>query len=273
MRPPLDYGEPVGDAAATPELSTAPRLGPNVGEQIAKTNAAAWHGVGITGQGVKVGIIDSFNAADYNLAVNAGEIPPAAGTFCRANGLNCASSMFSGDRHGVAVAEAVADMAPSAQLYLATALTAADTEAALSYFNSQGVKVVTRSQTGRYDGPGDGTGPIADVIESSAVGGGMLYLNSAGNSAGRSGQLGSYWRGPWVNSNGYIEFAPGDELMGFDCSYINGLRWSDWGQGAGMTDYDFYLFDSTPTVIASSVDSQGSSGGSAPPLEKQRRRR
>ena len=270
VRPPTDYDEPADPGAGRALLNPGQRVGPNVGEQIQKTNAAAWHAAGITGQGIKVGIIDSFSAGHYNAAVNAGEIPQASGTFCRVNGANCTAGIFSGDRHGVAVAEAVSDMAPSAQLYFASAVSAADTQAALNYFKSQGVRVVTRSQTGRYDGPGNGTGPIASVIQSSAVGQGMFYLNSAGNSAGRNGQLGTYWRGGWVDTDNddFIEFAPNDELMGFDCSFINGLRWSDWGKGAGTTDYDFYLYDSTPTQIADSEDSQGSSGGSAPPVER-----
>ena len=67
-------------------------------------------------------------------------------------------------------------------------MTAPDTQAALNYFASQGVKIVTRSETGRYDGPGNGTGPIASVIENSAVGPGMFYLNSAGNPPGATGR-------------------------------------------------------------------------------------
>ena len=270
VRTPLDYAEPAGGGDER-RTSAALRIG-LAGEQIQKTNAAAWHAAGITGQGVKVGIIDSFSLSHYNAAVAGGEIQPVSGTFCRVNGIDCSGSMFSGDRHGVAVAEAVSDMAPSAKLYFASAVSASDTQAALNYFDAQGVQVVTRSQTGRYDGPGNGTGPIASVIQSSAVGQGIFYLNSAGNSAGRNGQKGTYWRGGWVDNDadGFIEFAPGDELMSFDCSFINGLRWNDFGEGAGTSDYDFYLYDdeTTPAEIASSEDSQGSSGGTAPPIER-----
>jgi hypothetical protein len=269
VRPPLEYNAPV-EGAERPQLLPEQRVGAYAGEQIQKTNAGAWHAAGITGQGVKVGIIDSFSASHYNAAVSGGEIPQVSGTFCRVNGTNCNASIFSGDRHGIGVAEAVIDMAPSAQIYFASTITAGDTQAALNYFDSQGVDVVTRSQTGRYDGPGNGTGPIASVIQSSAVGQGMFYLNSAGNSAGRFGARGSYWRGSWVDANGnnFIDFAPGDELMGFDCSFLNGLRWNDFGEGAGTTDYDFYLYNSTPAVIAESEDSQGSSGGTALPIER-----
>jgi Subtilase family len=270
VRTPADYSEPADDGTERPVVPLLERLGPLLGEQVQKTNAAAWHSAGYTGQGVKVGIIDSYKASSYNAAVSAGEIPAASGTFCRINGADCSASMFSGVAHGVAVAETVADMAPSAKLYLATANTAADTQAAMNYFNSQGVKIVTRSETGRYDGPGNGTGPIDSVIENSAVGQGMFYLNAAGNSAGRNGELGTYWRGGWTDADadGFIEFAPGDELMGFDCSYLNGLRWSDFGKGSGTTDYDFYLYNSTPALIASSTNSQGASGGAAEPIER-----
>ena len=270
VRPPIDYSEPADPAEMRLEVLSPERAGSFVGEQIQKTNAAAWHAAGFTGQGVNVGIIDSFSGTHYNAAVAAGEMPAASGTFCMVNGANCTANIFTGDRHGVAVAEAVTDMAPSAHLYLASAVTAADTQAALAYFASHGVKVVTRSQTGRYDGPGNGTGPIASVIENSAVGQGMFYLNAAGNSAGRNGDRGTYWRGGWVDSDadGFIEFAPGDELMGFDCSFLNGLRWNDFGKGAGTTDYDFYLYNTTPAVFAQSENSQGSGGGTAPPIER-----
>jgi len=272
VRTPADYNEPADGGTERPLVPMLERLGPLTGEQVQKTNAAAWHSAGLKGQGVKIGIIDTYDQATYNAAVSAGEIPAASGTFCRIEGSNCTSSIFSifGSKHGIGVAETIADMAPSAQLYMATAITAADTQAAMSYFKNQGVKIVTRSETGRYDGPGNGTGPIATVIENQAVAQGMFYLNAAGNSAGRNGDLGTYWRGSWTDADadGFIEFSPGDELMGFDCSYLNGLRWNDFGKGANTTDYDFYLFDAGSNLVAQSENSQGSSGGSAQPIER-----
>lgn len=129
-------------------------------------------------------------------------------------------------------------MAPGAQLYLATACTVSDLQAAVDYFATQGVDIISRSLTAQYDGPGDGTGPIATVIDN-AVADGMVWFNSAGNSASDGSFYGTYWRGQWVdaNVNGWLDFAPGDEFLGFACVFLNGLRWSDFGAGS-VTDYD-----------------------------------
>src|SRR4029079_17863542 len=132
--------------------------------------------------------------------------------------------------HGTAVAEIIHEQAPNAQIYLASVGTTTDLQAAVNYFASQGVKIISRSLTSEYDGPGNGTGPIANVVNS-AVTQGMTWFNAAGNSANDGSFLGGYWRGSWVdaNANGFLDFAPGDELMGFSCVFMNGLRWNDWG--------------------------------------------
>jgi hypothetical protein len=227
--------------------------------------ANLWHTAGLRGAGVKIGLIDSFSQAAWNTAQASGDVPAPAGTFCRVNGSSC--SIMAGGTHGVSVAEAVIDMAPSATLYLASVLTASDLQAAVDYFHGQGVKIISRSQTSPYDGPGDGTGPIATVV-SNAVADGMTWFNAAGNSAGVSGtRLGSYWRGSWADAdaNGWLDFAPGDESLGIACHpngglFVNGFRWNDWG--ANRTDYDVYVTDANGTTVASSTLVQQS--GAAP---------
>ena len=267
IRPPLDYDEPIEPEESQDPFSPS-TAGNYAGEQISKTNADAWHAAGITGAGVKVGIIDSFDSGYYNDSRNSGDIPAISGSFCRYNGGAC--NIWGGGRHGIGVAEALIDMAPKADIYFASATSAADTQAAMDYFHSQGVKVVTRSETGRYDGPGDGTGPIATVIQESAIDKGMFYLNAAGNSAGRtSDNPGSHYRGNFtdVDADGWHEFAPGRQLMRWDCSYANGLRWSDWGEGSLTSDYDLFLYSDAggTNQIDSSQHRQGAAG--APPLE------
>lgn len=248
-----------------PLIANAPQATPTeqdatnavAGEELTKTNATAWHLAGYDGTGVKVGIVDHFSSSSWDAAVAAGELVPATGTFCRDTGATC-DVWSSGSRHGTAVAEIVHEMAPGAELYLATALTSSDLQAAIDYFASQGVDVVTRSLTAQYDGAGNGTGPIADVI-ASAVANGMTWFNSVGNSAGSSGNPGSYWRGAFVDADddGWLEFATGDELMAFDCAFVNGLRWSDWG-ASGRSDYNLYVFDtsSATTILAAGTANQ-----------------
>lgn len=265
VRPPVEANVPIQPPSGDTAVPQA--TGSVIGEEVAKTNADDWHAAGYTGVGVKVGIIDYFDGTLWNNAFAAGEVPTPAGTFCQVSGASCDIwTIAAGEQHGQAVAEVVHEMAPGAQLYLATVDTTADMQAAVNYFVAQGVDIISRSLTAQYDGPGNGTGPIADVINS-AVANGIVWFNSAGNNAGSGSYLGSYWRGAWTDTDadGWLDFAPGDERMGFVCRYMNGLRWSDFG-AAGATDYDLYVFDNERDrrPISGSEDSQTLG---APPLE------
>lgn len=240
------------------------------GQEIAKTNADDWQAAGYLGAGVKVGIIDFFSSSVWSAAQTAGEVPVPAGTFCQYGGVAC-GIYGTTSKHGTAVAEIVHELAPSAQIYIATAGTAADHQAAVNYFVSQGVDIITRSLTAQYDGKGDGTGAIDDVV-ASAVAQGITWFNSAGNSAGSSGTFsGSYWRGSWVDADndGWLEWGgSGDELLDLPCigggRYVNGLRWSDWA--ANRTDYDLYLFENLgdPVGSAKEVSDDDQQSGASP---------
>src|SRR3972149_2073071 len=127
-----------------------------MGEEVAKSRADTWHAAGRTGAGVSVGIVDYFDGALWDKAVGAGELPIPKGGFCRWNGTSCdiwsvASGLGYGD-HGEAVAEIVHEMAPGADLYLASVSTTADLQAAVNYFAAVGVSVVSRSLGGQSDG-------------------------------------------------------------------------------------------------------------------------
>jgi hypothetical protein len=237
------------------------------GEHVAKTKAGAWHAAGRRGNGIRVGIIDSFSSAHWNAAIASGDLPTPAGVFCLANGVVCDIWAQPPETHGVAVAEVVHDVAPGAQLFLAgvTHSSAADLRAAVDYFASQGVRVITRSLTAAYDGPGNGTGPIASVIDY-AVSKGIVWFNSAGNSAGSGPTTpGGYWRGVWAdaNGNGWLDFRPGDEVLDFQCGYTLGLRWSDWAP-AGRTDYDIRVYDDPALTVLHAVGTNTQSSTVAP---------
>ncbi|MEZ5168018.1 MAG: S-layer homology domain-containing protein [Acidimicrobiales bacterium] len=176
-------------------------------------------------------------------------------------------SLGSRPSHGVAVAEIAHDMAPDAAMYLATVATAADLQAAVAWFDSRGVDVITRSLASPLDGPGDGTGPT-DAVAANAVARGMLFVNSAGNHAGSPGD-GGYWRGQWRDDDAddWLDFASGVEDLEVLCGLHQGLRWDDWGEGS-PSDYDLYIY-SLPngggTLLASSEDDQTSG---ADPVER-----
>ncbi len=243
-----------GDSAA--DLTTS---GTIVGEHVAKARAPHWLDLGLTGRGVKVGVIDYYGEPELSNAIASGDLPRLSGTFCRYRGRACSITDAEID-HGVAVGEVIHDMAPDAELYFASALTASDHQAAVEYFIDQGVTVVSRSLTSSYDGPGDGTGPLAEVIDF-AVGNGIAWFNSAGNNAGSTSRYGSYWRGEWrdADGDGWLEFSGNDESMGFSACFLNGLRWSDWGED-DATDYDWFIYDNPSaegTPEFASVDIQG----------------
>jgi Ca2+-binding RTX toxin-like protein len=269
VRPPLIASHPIGSPVAS--ASAAPDV---VGEELGKINADAWHAAGITGDGVSVGIIDTFGGGYWSDAQAAGEVPAPAGTFCRREGGSC--DPWIGGDHGVSVAEVLHEMAPGADIYLAAGASAlatysrSDVQAAVDYFAGNGVSIISHSATAEFDGPGDGTGPLADVVDD-AVANGMNWFNSAGNNSGDEDHLGSYWRGAWKDDNqdGWLEFGDYIALVFYSCGLVNGVRWSDWGE-AGATDYDVYIFDTADDLFlperAEAIGSDRQSGG-APPLE------
>jgi hypothetical protein len=278
VRPPVRVDIPLQDGlAASPSAPSVTTSGPVVGEEVAKTNASSWQTAGLTGTGVKIGIIDAFNQTPWDNAANAGEVPVApAGTFCQVSGVACNIWTYGGadNEHGTAVAEIIHEQAPNAQLYLAFANTTSDLQAAVNYFASKGVKIISRSQGSDYDGPGDGTGPI-DTVVNSAVSQGMTWFQAPGNSGGptyNGGMYGSYWRGTWAdnNSNGYLNFTSTDDTLGLVCTGGGfGLRWSDWGTAADRTNYDVFIYD---TIVGGTLTGLLASGTAnqqtgAPPIE------
>jgi subtilisin family serine protease len=260
LRPPLVSGD--ADYRASGAAAAV-----RTGQEVRKTNASNWHTAGLTGRGAKVGIIDRWAQAKLAAAIDAGEVPSPSGRFCINYGVACDFATQSPSAHGVCVAEVIHEMAPAARLYLARTGTSsvADLQAAVNYFASQGVRVISRSETSELDGPGNGTGPTADVI-ANAVSRGMVWVQSAGNAAGAGDDAGSYWRGGWYDpeADGWLNFSGSDELLDFHCAFVNGFRWSDWG--AARTDYDIYVFDDPGATILKAKSEDNQPAG-MPPLE------
>ena len=245
-----------------------------VGNEVQLTNANVWHQAGITGN-TKVGIIDFFDLTVWNPNEN-GPVPDAAHQFCPdlTEGLCIGGHINSamGDRHGVAVSEIVKDMAPGAELFLATTATTAETQAAIDWFILNGVYIITRSLGAPYDGPGDGTGPLDAVVDYAAARS-ITWFNSGGNDAAFG--YGRYTDG--VDANGYVDFLNGpgvDTMLRIDPQNgsvaFDGIRWAnDWNLPANrMTDYSIEIWrgvsESSATPVLVLNDPQGSG---APPLE------
>ncbi|MDP1794377.1 MAG: S8 family serine peptidase, partial [Acidimicrobiales bacterium] len=200
---------------------------------------------GYRGQGIKVGIIDFFDPAVLATQITQGELPsvPTSNRRCFSGTTTCPFGS-PGERHGNAVAEVIAEGAPDAELYLAEVGGLEGYYAAIDWFAQNGVKILNHSLIGVFDGPGDGTGPRAAIVDH-AVTKGMAWFNSAGDAAPMfpGKYQGGHWRGAWSDPTGnrWLNFSGSDETLGTYCGALLGLRWSDWG--AARTDYELWIGD------------------------------
>ncbi len=271
VRQPMNLSIPLSTRPlSTRPLSTRPlaaglpMTGGLTSSVVSIMQAAPWHAAGITGAGVRVGIIDFFNGDKWTAQQNAGEVPAASGTFCRNSGAACSVWDPQEDGHGNAVAETIYDLAPGVSFYLATPGTISDYYAAMDWFAANGVRIVNRSLGSPYDGPGDGTGPLNALVDYATVRG-LTIFNSAGNEGSAQ-----YWRGTWVdaNGNGYLDFAPGDETLDVigACVSSLGVRWNDWGPPSTRTNYDAQIL-SGPAMVWPPGGVGPNQQAGAPPIE------
>ncbi len=251
-----------------PRIAIGPGTGGIVGSNVALTNAQAWQAAGVAGS-VKVGIVDYFDRGLWN-ASEEGPVPDSAHIFCLDTfqipisvcdpGLQIGVNNGDGFEHGVAVAQVIKDMAPGAELYLATVSTASDLRAAIDWFAQNGVSIISRSLGAAYDGPGDGSGPLDSVVDY-ATSKGITWFNSAGNDA-----IDNYTRVtvplsldyPGTADDGYVDFDNGPGVDTFlrvngGCyTVLDGFRWSDWALPTNLrTDYSFEAYEpiSNPDLI------------------------
>ena len=258
--------------------------------------ATAWHEAGITGEGVKVGIIDiGFKGFSGLMGT---ELPATVQARCYTDiGVHTRniSDCENDDVHGTAAAESLLDIAPDVSLYIANSTgSGIDFMDTVNWMISKDVSVINRSLGGVFHGPGDGTSPsfIYDDLDNInlAVEGGIIFLNAAGNDAlvtwfhNSSPSI----QNPDRNGHGFIEFAGGDvtNSVGFHDFISPGqqlseghqiwtyLRWEDtWPTPSAdlntwlgaSTDLDLYLVDSTSgEVIEKSEDYQSGGPGDIP---------
>ena len=180
---------PIATLSVTPPAGSGSRAAPGgKSEGVKLTGADTWQAAGITGKGVKIGIIDgAFN----NYAQFLANAKVTTKSF-RTDGL----VEDQGDDesiHGTACAEILNEMAPDAELYLAAFDTPGEFVAAIRWLTSTvGVSVISTSIgfDGRF--PLDGSSAMAVAIDQ-AKAAGVFFAISAGNEAG--GQIGTRQRG------------------------------------------------------------------------------
>ncbi len=242
-----------------PPLRPVPMV---TGEGVALINADDWHALGISGAGVKVAILDlGFQGYESFLGT---ELPATVTAMSfRADG----DITGAGQPHGAAVAEIVHEVAPGAELYLANFDTEVELASASAWLTSQGIEVINASWGYFVSGPGDGTGPVDDVVSTSTAAG-TLWSVAAANHAQR------HWSGPFLDTDGDLwhEFQntpaqdEGNQITGaffglaFPGEVIGAeLKWDD-PFDAACRDYNLYLKrtddSGAPITVASSENIQ-----------------
>lgn len=221
-------------------------------ESLGVINAKAWQAAGFTGQGLKVGILDmGFN--NYRSFLGK-ELPDDVTERSFIAGADIDQT---DTEHGTAVAEIIHGIAPDAQLFFAAYDTDVEQRQAVDWLAAQGVNIISHSAGSIY-GPMDGTGPEAKMVDEVAAQG-ILWVNSAGN-MGKT-----HYRGKFTDQDGdgFHEFSPGDELMGFvpDGRVAMALNWDAWD--TGDQDYDLIVLDKNMNEVASSENIQNGPGDDA----------
>jgi hypothetical protein len=233
------YGVPPPEPAPRRATHRTKALTELTSEGVEAMNAPSWHAAGVRGDGLKVGVIDmQYEGWDSLLG---SELPPAAKVHYRT---------FTGESvvgvHGTACAEVIHDLVPDAELYLAEVDTVVEASNAIDWLMENDVRILSMSMNFISGAPGDGTGPMADALDSYAAWGGVA-VTGAGNARLQ------HWQGSFTDSgiDRWHDFASGDlvnyltpdgsslvQLMA-DTSLTLSLFWNEWDNP--VTDLDLCL--------------------------------
>jgi hypothetical protein len=239
-----------------------PAAGSITAQGVPLVGATELHGLGITGEGIDVAIIDA-GFLELAQVQAAGDLPTAVAT------VDFSGGGFAGTTdHGTAVAEHVHDMAPGAGLHLLHVEDDLDLDAAADYVDAQGIQVANLSLAWSGASYYDGTGPISQIVTNSQAIDRVFWSVAAGNWAQK------HWRGAWTDSDGdgWLEFAPGDEritILNTLSEQCTDLNWNQYQTNPSQrTNLDLFVFGTDGSTVGAGTAVQGGSPFSALPFER-----
>ena len=229
------------------------------------TGASILHSSAITGDGVKVAIIDLGFAGLAN-SIRNGFLPNSV-IKIDCTGSACEPTDFSEESeiHGTAVAEIVHQMAPNAQLYLIKVGDRLDLKDAKDFCIENGIKVINHSvgwfNTNFYDGNCYFDNPVC--MADHAFQNGILWVNSIGNHAKKHYEaVFSDTDGDRLHNvsgtNNYISLHANEEDV-----IVLTLTWDRWPET--NQDFDLILLNSSLEIVQKSTNFQS---GTQPPIEQ-----
>jgi len=155
---------------------------------------APWHEIGLNGQGVRVGIIDS-GFKDYADRLGS-ELPAEHGVSTRSfrpdGDIECSNCPETGQYHGLGTAEVVHDVAPRSELFLSNFQTDVQFERSVDWMIEQNVDVINTS-LGFPSGCFRKGGGIFEPVIQEARDAGITWAASAGNEAN------IHWQGTYTD--------------------------------------------------------------------------
>jgi subtilisin family serine protease len=222
-------------------------------EGVAFIGADDWEGVLFRSPpgGLRVGVIDSgFDGYEQLLGR---DLPPDDRVHTKS--FTEDDDIEADEEHGTAVSEIIYDIVPEVSLYLGNIETSGDLNEAISWMIENEVHVINMSLGFFAAGPGNGTGPLIEIVER-APQQNIPFVTSAGNQADR------HWIGPFRDSDddGFNDFAPNDESNAFRASAGDEIDiFMSWDFNDYMSsdqDFDLLLLDSSGRIIAASRSRQ-----------------
>lgn len=230
----------VGFRPPTPVGISGKFLSPNLdGTVAAKTvGADKWQAAGITGKGVKVGVIDlGFGGIKAQLG---SKLPENVTTNIPIDDMDSQE-----ENHGTAVSMVVHGIAPEADMFMCYEDPTGDQGLldCLKFMQDSGVKVINYS-VGSELGPRDGTFGDSVLVEQFVQDTGILWVNAAGNEA-INHSIFKYQD----NGKGLHTFSP-DDPKAVVLPFVAGepstrviLNWNGSWTGKEKDEYDFVVLD------------------------------
>jgi hypothetical protein len=256
--------EPRRAILAKQTISFLPAAGNQTTEGEAESNASVFHAARYDGTGVRVAVIDGEFGGYTGLQGT--DLPATVNTY------DWTGTGMGGGPHGTACAEVVFDVAPGISMDLHKINTPVEFGNAVNRAIAEGTHIISASVLWPLDGPGDGTGFLADIV-ANARSNGIFYAGASGNYAERS------WSGTftdinnddlheWVSGQNINYFGPGG---GFAYVIPSGypiqvfLQWDDWVGVDQDYDMELYYWDGDSwELVATASDVQNGGPGQQP---------
>jgi subtilisin family serine protease len=219
-------------------------------------NADIVHDAGITGNNVKVAVLDiAFNADNPKIVQNIVEMKSFGSKF--SSSILQQSIDDNKIAHGTAVAEIITDVAPNVELFLYEMDSDVEFAAAVNQAIVQDIDIIAMAASWPNFST-DGTSHITKKVEE-AIDNGITFVVPSGNFANK------HWEGIFSdeNDNGWNEFSLYDEGLTFSITkerlekqkpIVVNLLWND--ENFNVIDLDFALIDPTGKIVEYSAIQQ-----------------